>query len=87
MDAFAFQAANFLVGNSFDVAAIEIGGGEIELQSNQDCVIATAGAGYSLSVYTWEFPLWDSFGTRRLDEPLEEKRFRHVGLSCGGRRF
>ncbi len=60
MDAFAFQAANLLVGNSLNMAALEIGGGEIELQTNRDCVIATAGAGYSLSVYTWEFPLWDS---------------------------
>jgi len=60
MDAFAFQAANLLVGNPVNTATLEIGGGEIELQTNQDCVIATAGAGYSLSVYTWEFPLWDS---------------------------
>ena len=60
MDAFAFQAANLLVGNSLNMAALEIGGGEIELQTNQDCVIATAGAGYSQSVYKWEFPLWDS---------------------------
>ena len=60
MDAFAFQAANLLAGNSLDAAAIEIGGGEIELRSNQDCVITAAGAGYSLSVYIWEFPLWNS---------------------------
>jgi biotin-dependent carboxylase-like uncharacterized protein len=60
MDAFAFQAANLLAGNSPDAAAIEICGGEIELRSNQDYVIAAAGAGYSLSVYTWEFQLWDS---------------------------
>ena len=60
MDAFAFQAANLLVGNSLNTAALEIGGGEIELQTNRDCVIATSGAGYSLSVYTWEFPLWGS---------------------------
>ena len=60
MDAFALQAANLLVGNSLEAAAIEIGGGEIELQADQDCVIAATGAGYSLSVYTWEFPLWDS---------------------------
>ncbi len=60
MDAFAFQAANLLVGNSFDATAIEIGGGEIELRAHQDCAIAAAGAGYSLSVYIWEFPLWDS---------------------------
>ncbi|HUI88887.1 MAG TPA: biotin-dependent carboxyltransferase family protein [Anaerolineales bacterium] len=60
MDAPAFQAANLLVGNPSDTAALEIGAGEIELRANQDCVIAAAGAGYSLSVYTWEFPLWDS---------------------------
>ncbi|HUH98914.1 MAG TPA: biotin-dependent carboxyltransferase family protein [Anaerolineales bacterium] len=60
MDAFAFQAANLLAGNLSEAAALEIGGGEIELQTDQDCVIAAAGAGYSLSVYTWEFPLWDS---------------------------
>jgi len=60
MDAFAFQAANLLVGNPFNMAAIEIGGGEIELRADQDCVIAASGAGCSLSVYTWEFSLWDS---------------------------
>ena len=60
MDAFAFQAANLLVGNAPDAAAIEIGGGDIDLCADQDSVIAAAGAGYSLSVYTWEFPLWDS---------------------------
>ncbi len=60
MDAFAFQAANLLAGNPLNTAALEIGAGEIELQADQDCVIATAGAGYSMSVYTWEFPLWGS---------------------------
>ncbi len=60
MDALAFRAANLLVGNSPNAAAIEIGAGEIELRATQDCVIAAAGAGYSLSVYTWTFPLWDS---------------------------
>ncbi len=60
MDRFAFQAANLLVGNSLDAAAIEIGAGEIQLTATQDCVIAAAGAGFSLSVYVWDFPLWDS---------------------------
>lgn len=60
MDAFAFRAANLLVGNPSDAAALEIGAGEIELHATQDCVIAAAGAGYSLSVFTWTFPLWDS---------------------------
>lgn len=60
MDAFAFQAANLLAGNSPDAASVEIGGGDLELRAGQDCVIAVAGSGYALSVYTWEFPLWDS---------------------------
>jgi len=60
MDWFAFQAANLLVGNSSSAAAIEIGAGEIELTATQDCVIAATGAGFSLSVYVWDFPLWDS---------------------------
>ncbi len=60
MDSFAFRAANRLVGNSPGAAAIEIGTGEIELHATQDCVIAAAGAGYSLSVYVWDFLLWDS---------------------------
>jgi len=60
MDTFAFQAANLLVSNSIDAATLEIGGGDIELCADQDCVIAAAGAGYILSVYIWEFPLWDS---------------------------
>jgi len=60
MDAFAFRAANLLVGNPSGAAALEIGAGEIELRATQDCVIAAAGAGYSLSIFTWTFPLWDS---------------------------
>src|SRR5581483_8692415 len=60
MDSFAFHAANRLVGNLPNAAAIEIGAGEIELTALQDCVIAAAGAGFSLSVYIWDFPLWDS---------------------------
>jgi antagonist of KipI len=60
MDAFAFQAANLLVGNPVNTTAVEIGSSEMSLRATQDCVIAAAGAGYSLAVYHWEFPLWDS---------------------------
>ncbi len=60
MDVFAFQAANLLAGNSPGAALLEIGAGDLELRAGQDCVIAVAGAGYTVSVYTWEFPLWDS---------------------------
>jgi len=64
MDAFAFQAANSLVGNPLNTAALEIGAGELELETDQDCVIAAAGVGYTVSVYIWEFQLWDSYFVR-----------------------
>ena len=64
MDMFAFQAANMLAGNPGNYAAIEIGLGDAIFQPRQDCVIAVTGAGYQLSIYIWEFPLWSSFFVR-----------------------
>ncbi len=60
MDVFAFQAANMLAGNPPDAAAIEFGGGDLVLRSAYDCVIAVAGAGYTLSVSIWDFSSWSS---------------------------
>src|SRR5512142_3176272 len=60
MDRFAFAAANLLVGNDADAAAIEPGAGELTLRPQYDCVIAVTGAGYRLSVGAWDFPLWGS---------------------------
>jgi len=64
MDAFAYRAANTLVSNPTDCAAFEIGLGDATFQATQDCVIAVTGAGYKLSIYVWEFPLWSSFFVR-----------------------
>jgi antagonist of KipI len=64
MDVFAFRAANVLAGNPSDSAVVEIGLGDITLRVLQDCVIAVTGAGYNLSIYLWEFPLWSSFFVR-----------------------
>jgi antagonist of KipI len=64
MDAFAFQAANTLLGNPAECATIEIGLGDVIFQAMQDCVIAMAGAGYKPSVYVWDFSLWSSFFVR-----------------------
>jgi len=64
MDPFAFRAANALVGNGSEAAVIEIGLGDITFQARQDCVIGVAGAGYELSIYIWDFPLWSSFFVR-----------------------
>jgi antagonist of KipI len=64
MDVFAFQAANRLVSNSENAAALEIGLGDITFRALQDCVISVAGAGYGLSIYVWDFPLWGSYYVR-----------------------
>src|SRR5258707_8327985 len=64
MDSFAFRAANLLAANTLDTAVLEIAGGDLVLRALSDCVIAVAGAGYSLSVYIWNFPLWDSYLVR-----------------------
>lgn len=64
MDAFAFRAANALVGNESKSAALEIGLGAITLRALRDCVIAVAGMGYELSIYIWDFPLWSSYYVR-----------------------
>jgi antagonist of KipI len=64
MDAFAFHAANNLVGNDSDCSAVEIGLGDVTLRALHDCVIAVTGVGYGLSVYIWDFPLWSSYYVR-----------------------
>ena len=64
MDAFAFRAANALVGNESKSAALEIGLGDITFRAMRDCVIAVAGMGYELSIYIWDFPLWSSYFIR-----------------------
>jgi antagonist of KipI len=64
MDAFAFHAANSLASNPVECAVIEIGLGDAIFQATRDCVIAVTGVGYQLSVYIWEFPLWNSFFIR-----------------------
>lgn len=64
MDIFAFRAANALAGNPPEAAALEIGLGNAAFRPTQDCVIAVAGAGYALSSYVWEFPLWISLLVR-----------------------
>lgn len=64
MDTFALRAANALAGNPPEAAALEIGLGDAIFRPTQDCVIAVTGAGYTLSSYVWEFPLWVSLLVR-----------------------
>ena len=87
MDAFAFQAANTLLGNAIGCAAIEIGLGDAVFQALQDCVIAVTGVGYKLSVYLWDFPLWGSFFVRagwkiRLDK-LDHGMWAYLAVTGG----
>jgi biotin-dependent carboxylase-like uncharacterized protein len=64
MDWFAYQSANYLVGNSIDATAIEIGLGEITFHALRDTTLAVTGAGYEVQNYIWTFPLWTSFYVR-----------------------
>jgi antagonist of KipI len=64
MDLFAFRAANALAGNPPGSAVIEAGLGDAVFQAKQDCILAIAGAGYRLSIYIWELPLWSSYFVR-----------------------
>lgn len=64
MDWFAHQVANELVGNSKNVATLEIGLGEITLHALRDTTLAVTGAGYEVQNYVWSFPLWTSFYVR-----------------------
>lgn len=87
MDAFAFRAANTLVGNESNSAAIEIGLGDIAFRATRDCVIAVAGAGFALSIYMWDFPLWGSCYVRagwtiRLNK-LDSGMWAYLALAGG----
>lgn len=84
MDAFAFRAANALIGNAPHCAAIEIGLGSAVFRATSDCVIAIAGVGFALSIYLWDLPLWGSYYVRagwtiRLDK-LDSGMWAYLAL-------
>lgn len=87
MDSFAAHAANALLSNTSDCAVIEIGMGEIAFRALHDCVISVTGAGFGVSVYIWDFPLWSSYFVRggwtvRLNK-LDTGAWAYVGLTGG----
>src|ERR1041384_1240117 len=87
MDQFAFQAANTLVSNPTNLAAIEIGLGDITFRALHDCVISVTGVGYGLSIYLWDFPLWSSYYVRggwtiRLNK-LDPGMWAYLAISGG----
>lgn len=65
MDLFALRAANLLVGNPPEAAALEITLGGLRLQTTDDCLIAVAGADLSLQVHGWVLPPWGAILARR----------------------
>jgi antagonist of KipI len=65
MDQFALQAANLLVGNPPDMAALEITIAGPTLRATEQCLIAVTGADLSLQVNKWEMPPWMAVFVRR----------------------
>jgi len=64
MDAFALQAANLLVCNPPDAAAIEIGFTSALFIARKACLIALTGVGFTPSVGGIDMPLWTSIYVR-----------------------
>jgi antagonist of KipI len=58
MDPFALRAANWLVGNPPDAAALEITLVGPRLRATEKCLIAVAGADLGLRVNGWNLPPW-----------------------------
>jgi antagonist of KipI len=65
MDWYAHRAANLLVGNAPDDAAIEIGFSSAEFLAREDCLIAVSGAGFNLIVHDRPMRLWTSIYVRK----------------------
>jgi antagonist of KipI len=64
MDALAHRAANLLVGNPPEAAAVEIGMTSAVFYAHNDCLLAACGAGFRLWVGKWQLPLWISVYVR-----------------------
>ncbi|HAE58878.1 MAG TPA: KipI antagonist [Anaerolineae bacterium] len=64
MDALAHRAANLLVSNPPEAAAIEIGMTSAAFYAHNDCLVAACGAGFRLWVGKWQLPLWTSVYVR-----------------------
>ena len=57
MDTYAFQIANFLVGNDNE-AVIELGYSPAEILFEQNYVVSLTGKGFTAQVNTIDFPFW-----------------------------
>jgi biotin-dependent carboxylase-like uncharacterized protein len=64
MDAFAHRAANLLVANPPEAAALEIGFTSAAFLARTDCVIAATGPGFALAVNERSMRMWASVYVR-----------------------
>jgi antagonist of KipI len=64
MDPFSLRAANWLVGNSPDAAALEITLAGPRLRATDKCLVAAAGADLGLRVNGWDLPPWTTVFVR-----------------------
>ncbi len=89
MDAFAFQAANLLARQFNDAAAIgNLAEAKLNCRRIRIASLQRRGQDISLSVYTWEFPLWDlCFVHAGWKIRFKKKAFWNVGLSRSGWQF
>lgn len=58
MDSYALRAANLLVGNTPEAAALEVGLAGLSLAATEVCAVALTGAGFTLTVQGQARPLW-----------------------------
>ena len=65
MDAFAHRAANLLVANPPEAAALEIGYSSAAFLAHADCLIAATGPGFALLVNERSMRMWTSIYVRR----------------------
>jgi biotin-dependent carboxylase-like uncharacterized protein len=65
MDPFALRAANLLVGNPPDAAALEITLVGPRLRATEKCLIAVTGADLGLRVNGWDLPPWMALFVRQ----------------------
>jgi antagonist of KipI len=65
MDPFALRAANWLVGNPPEAAALEITLAGPRLRATEKCLVAVTGADLGLRVNGWDLPAWKAVFVRQ----------------------
>jgi len=67
MDHFAIRAANLIVGNPLNEAALEISGGLFSAEVKVDTIIAVTGANLNPSLNGQPIPLWEAISVKKGD--------------------